>query len=223
MVSPASALRANNVAATRAYLQASYVYERSAQHWVEAMVDAIEARASELAKGCPSSLTYAPRDGAFGELGGEVGSSLWFAGTVPVRSMLLRLAGSIDRLTWSDRKLTGLVHAEATSEQMIVRLSTPNICAQIEAWRSSAYAVLSAEAEDYLKSLSIIESKSTVGPSEKPREVVIRRMLRRYEGPSERRLAERVEKLEERTEKHLDTVVLAAKRRLATVLGVTEL
>ncbi len=187
------------------------------------MVDAIETRASELAKGCPSSLTYAPRDDVFGELGGEVASSLWFAGAVPVRSMLLRLAGSIYRLTWSDRKLTGLVHAEAASEQMIVRLGTPDICAQIEGWRSSAYAVLPPEAEDYLKSLGIIESKSTVGPSEESREVVIRRMLKSYEGPSERRLSERVEKLEERTEKHLGTVALAARERLAVALGVTEL
>jgi hypothetical protein len=187
------------------------------------MIHAVETRSSEIANRCPLSLTYAPRDDAFEELGEETSSSLWFAGTIPVRSMTLRLAGAIDRLTWSDRKLTRLVRAQAAAERGIAQLEVPNICAQIEAWRATAYATVPPETDDYLKGLGVIESESTVGPSEESGERVIRSLLRRYEGPPERQLAERVKRLEERTGKRLGTMALAITSRLATALGVTEL
>lgn len=222
-VSPALASRTNNVDSTRAYLRLSNAYARSLYPQVGAMVHAIEARASEIAKRCPLSLAYAPRDYAFEELGEETSRSLLYAGAVPARSMMLRFAGAIDRLTWSDRKLTRLVRAQAATEREVAGLGLPNICAQIEAWRASAYATIPPEADDYLKSMGVIESESTVEPSEESREVVIRSLLRRYEDPSERRLAERVKKLEERTETRLDTMAIAVRSRLAAALGVTEL
>ena len=61
--------RADDVAATRAYLRASLAYERTINREAADGVAAVEARASGIAGECPSALTYAPRDAAFGELG----------------------------------------------------------------------------------------------------------------------------------------------------------
>jgi hypothetical protein len=166
---PAHALASvhtDDVAATRAYLSAADAYERSAYAQVEASAAAIEAQAGEIGGECPSVLTYAPRDAAFAELGGEADTTAFYAGTAPERPMLLRLAHTIERLRWSDRKLTRLVRAEAAEERAIVTLALPDVCADIAAWQASGYAALPQSAARFLARVQAIDSRSFVGPSE---------------------------------------------------------
>jgi hypothetical protein len=186
-------------------------------------VAAIEARASEIAGECPSALTYAPRDMAFGELGEEAVTTVFFAGVAPVRSMLSRLSGAIAQLGWSDRRLSRLVHAEAGEERGIVTLALPDVCADITAWRASAYAALPPSAAAFLARVRAIESSSFVGPSEESREAVIMRLLRPYEGPAERRTAKRVERFEAEIRRRLTAATAAARAKLAAGLGISAL
>jgi hypothetical protein len=58
---------------------------------------------------------------------------------------------------------------------------------------------------------------------EEPRETVILRLLRRYEGPRSRRAAKRIEAQEKRSSGPLEAAAAAALRKLATALGVTSL
>jgi hypothetical protein len=218
-----AAVHADDAAATRAYLRADDAYEGGAYAEVGAMVAAIEARAGEIAGECPSALTYAPRDAAFGELGEEMGTTVFFAGQVPVRSMILRLAGTIAHLTWSDRRLSRLVRAEAAEERAIAVLALPEVCADIAAWKASAYAALPQSTVGFLARLRASESLSVVGPSEEPREAVIRRLLRPYEGPAERRAAKRIEHLEAQIGRRLAAAAAAARTKLAAALGVSAL
>jgi len=223
LVTPAFAARTDDAAVTRTYLRASYASALSGGSRVGARVAAVEARANGIATGCPSALTYAPRDAAFWELGEEMGRSLWYAGLAPARSVTLRLAAELDRLRWSDRMLTRLVHSQASEERAIVGFGAPDVCAQIEAWRVSDYATLPASVEGFLKRAYMAESDSTVGQSEESREKVIMRLLRRYEGPAERRLAARVERLETRAGNRVFAAFSAVKAKLAAALGVSEL
>ncbi len=203
MYVPAPALaagRADNAAATQAYLRASEAYGRGASAAVGATVTAIDARASEIARECPSALTYAPRDAAFGEIGYEVYTTLSYAGVAPMRATRLGFAHAIGRLSWSDRRLTRLGRAQAAEEVAIVAVALPNVCADIEAWQASAYAALPQSATGFLARVAAIESRSYVGPSEESRERAILRLLRPYEGPRERRTVKRVRRQEQRTE-----------------------
>jgi hypothetical protein len=223
---PAHALASvhtDDVAATRAYLRAAEAYERSTYAEVGVLGDAIEAHASEIGGECPSVLIYAPRDAAFGELGYEANMTAFFAGTAPERPMLLRVAHTIERLRWSDRRLTRLVRAEAAEESAFATLALPDVCADIAAWKANEYAALPQGAASFLARVRTIESQSFVGPSEEWRETVILRLLRLYETPAERQTAGRVERLEAQIGRRLRAAGTIAEEELATAWGVAAL
>jgi hypothetical protein len=212
-----------DVVATRAYLRASEVYVQAAYPGVAARIAAIDARESEVAGACPSALTYAPRDTAFEEVGEELGASEWYAGVASVRSITLRLADVIGHLRWSDRKLTRLVRAQAAEERADVALVLPDVCGQIAAWKASAYSTLPSSVSGFLTHVEAIEGGSTIGPSEESREALIMRLLRRYEDTDERQLAKRIERLEANAHQRLVAGAVAARRKLAALMGVAEL
>jgi hypothetical protein len=215
--------RAGDVAATQAYLRASEVYERSASAELGADVAEVETRESEIAGACPSALTYAPRDSAFGEIGDEASTTLFDADVATMSVARLAFARTIDRLSWSDRRLTRLVRGLAAEEVAGVRLALPDVCADIEAWKASAYATLPQSSISFLARVAAIESGSYVGPAEESRETVIMRLLGRYESRGEKRVTKRAERHEQRTRRVLGTAVEAALARLATALGVSAL
>jgi hypothetical protein len=223
LCSPAVASVRRDSVATRAYLRASDAYARDAYAQVRASVAAIEASASEIAAACPGALTYAPRDAAFTELGEEAEGTLLFAGAKPLRSIILRLAQAIGHLSWSDHALTRLVRARAAEEREIAALATPDMCAEIEAWKASAYAALPQSASAFVARFSAIASSSSVGPSEEQRETVILRRLRHHEGRAERATAKRIEALEARLGKRLNAAVTSGQKKLTAALGVSEL
>lgn len=218
-----AAARVDDAAATRAYLRASDVYWRSAVTEVAARVAASEARASEIAGECPSALTYAPRNEAFGELGEEANTTAFWAGAAAMRSTGLSLADTIAHLRWSDRRVTRLVHAEAAEEHAIAATALPDVCADIAAWKASAYATLPQSSVQFLTRVRAVETLLFVGFTEESREAIIMRRLRRFEGPAERRAAKRIERLEAQTGKRLEAAVLAARAKLTAGLGVSTL
>jgi hypothetical protein len=218
-----AAARIDDAAATRAYLRASDAYERSAIAEVAARVAATEVRANEIAGRCPSALTYAPRDEAFGELGEEASSTVFWAGAASMRSTGLRLADAIAHLRWSDRRLTRLVHTEVTEEHAAATIVLPDVCADIAAWKASAYATLPQSSTQFLARAGAVESLSFVGFTEESRETLIMRLLRRFEGPVERRAAKRIERLEAQIGKRVGAASVAARTKLAAGLGVSTL
>ncbi len=213
----------DDAAATQAYLRASETYARDASANVGGSVAAIAARANEIAEACPSALTYAPRDGAFGELGEEMSTTLFYTGLAPMGATRLTFAHAIGHLSWSDRGLTKLVREQAAVEVAAVALALPDVCADIAAWKASAYAALPQSATRFLARRAAIESREYIGPSEESLEVAITRLLRKYEGPAERREMKLVERREQRTDRMLVAAQEAARARLAAGLGVSTL
>jgi hypothetical protein len=213
----------DDVAATRAYLRASEVYAHGAYAETRASAVVIEARASRIAKECPSALVYAPRDAAFEEVGEETLNSLLYASVAPFRAETVKLAEAIGHLTWSDRRLTRLVRSQAAEERAIATLALPDVCADIAAWNASAYAALPASARRFLAVVAALEAASTIGPSEESREAAIMRLLGRYEGPAQRRAAMIVERLQARAERRVMAAVSLASVKLAAALGVSAL
>jgi hypothetical protein len=218
-----ASVHADDAAATRAYLSTDYAYERGTSAALGVTIAALEARAGMIGGECPNALTYAPRDAAFGELGEEADTTAFFAGRASVRSMVLRFAQTIDRLRWSDRKLTRFVRAEAAEERAIATIALPDVCADIAAWKASAYAALPQSAARFLARVQAVESLSGEGPFEESREVAIMRFLRPYEGPAQRRTARRIERLEARIDKRMTAAGTGVEKKLAAALGVSAL
>jgi hypothetical protein len=223
---PAHALASvhtGDAAATRAYLGAAEAFERSTYAELGATVAAIEARASEIGGECPSILTYAPRDAAFGELGEEAATTAFFGGTAPERPTSLRLAQAIEHLKWSDRRLTRLVRVEAAEERAIATLALPDVCADIAAWKASAYAALPQSSASFLARVHAIEFLSVAGQSAEPREAVIMRLLRPHETSTDRRTARRIERLEAQIGRRVHAARTIAEKTLAAAFGVSVL
>jgi hypothetical protein len=213
--------RTDDASATRAYLHASEAYARNDYAELAVRVAAIEARASEIARECPSALTYAPRDEGFAQLTEVTSLTVVYAGVVPVNSVVRRLGHAIAHLSWSNTKLTRLARSQAVQERSIATLVLPDVCADIAAWRSSAYRVLPLSAAAFLTRLEPIEAG--VGPSGESLEAVIARLLKPYQDPAERRVAEHIERLEERSDRQLTAAIIAARTKLAAALGVSAL
>jgi hypothetical protein len=220
--SPALASR-RDTTATRAYLRASYAFARAAYARVSAGVASIEASVSTIAAACPGALTYAPRDAAFTEIGEEAHAILLYSSVQPLRPLMLRLSEELRSLSFRNHPLTRLVRARAAEEREIAALTTPNLCAEIAAWKASDYAALPQGTSTFVARFNAIESSSNVGPFEEHREAVILRRLRRYEGRASRALARRIEAFEARFGKRLSAAIGTAQARLATALGVSAL
>lgn len=218
-----AAERARDAAATRAYLRANEAYARAESAEVGASVAAIEARANRIAGECPATLTYAPRDGAFGELGEEISNTLFYAGAAPTSASALTFARAIGGLSWGDGTLTRLVREQAAVEVATMALALPDVCADIAAWKESAYAALPQSATGFLARIAAIELKEYVEPSEEAVGTAIARLLRKYEGSGERRTVKLVERREANTYKTRVAAEEAAKARLVAVLGVSKL
>jgi hypothetical protein len=214
---PVSAIAAEHAAdanATRAYLNAAATYAKAANLLVGARVAAMEADEREVAAQCPSSFVYAPRDVAFEELGDELNNADWYAGAAPVRAVTEAFAKAIGHLDWSNRRLTRLVRSEAAEEQAAAALALPDVCGSIAAWKTSDYAELPPSVSEFLTHVEQTESGS-FGQ--------IMHLLKRYEGPTERRSAGHIDRLEALADRHLASASEAIWRKLEAAMGVTEL
>jgi hypothetical protein len=204
-------------------VRASEEYAHGASAEVGAGAAAIGARASGIAGECPLALTYAPRDGAFREIGQEVSTTLFDANVASMSSLRLAFAHAIGRLSWSNRRLSRLVRGQAAEEVALVALAQPHVCADIEAWKATAYASLPQSAIGFLARAEAIESGGYLEPSGESREAVIERLLRSYEGTSERRTMKQTERREEHIDRMLGAAEESARARLAAALGVSAL
>jgi len=223
MATPSMAAHASDATATRAYLHASDAYALDASAELKGRVAAMEARASEIALECPSALTYAPRDEAFSELSEEIGAVVVYASAAPERSLLLRASKEIGHLSWSNSRLTRFVRLRAAEESGVATIALPDVCAEIAAWKASAYAALPQSASRFLARSEAIEAEAFVGPSEESRETAILRLLRPYESPADRRIAERVERLEAQSGRAFSSAISAVETKLANALGASAL
>ncbi|HXD53978.1 MAG TPA: hypothetical protein VN618_04420 [Solirubrobacteraceae bacterium] len=224
---PASAsagARPDNAAATRTYLRIVAGRERldvSDGQGVAALGSLVQQIATE----CPDALAYAPRDGAFVEIGEEVDYTLAvvFGDAVDPQAQALGEARALNALSWSDRRLTRLVRDLAAEDRAYAMSTPPSLCAQIAAWRESAYVELPSPSTRFLKEMNESEPDYYVGRHEEVRERVIARLLRPYERPAERRLAKRVLEMESRTARGIGALIAGAERRIAADLGVAAL
>jgi hypothetical protein len=218
-----AAVRADDVVATRAYLHADAAEKSAEAAALGGSVAAIEARAGAIAGECPSALLDAPRDAAFGELGEEASSTVFYAGLAPESPLLMRFAQAIGHLSFGNRRLTQLVRGQAAEERAIATLALPNVCGDIAAWKASAYATLPQDARRTLDRFGVLESMASVGPSEEEREAVIQRLLKPYEGPAERETAKRIGHAADEISNRLHAAAKSARSSLAAALGVSAL
>lgn len=225
---PASALaaaRSNNTTATRAYLRIVVEQQRVESSDVGMGVTAVQALERQIAGECPGVLAYAPRDVAYEQIGGEVEYALSIAAdhSLVPQAQALDLARALDALRWSNRRLTRLVGDREAEERAYATDTPPSLCAQIAAWRESAYAALPESSSRFLAEMGASEPEIFVGPREELRGKVVARLLEPYEQPPERRLTKTILAFESRIHNRLDATINSAEKQLGAALGVAAL
>jgi hypothetical protein len=224
----------NDRAATHAYLSADYAYEQASALDEPSAQRAFETAANQLAAECPGVLAGAPQESRFesfldgsrktarqrgeesrqnrqlGELGLEMTLYLALRDAEALRPLRLAFAQKVAQLRWSDAKLTRRVHEEA-SNSANPPFEVPSVCADMRAWVASGYRSLPP------KTKTVVEKFATSARSEGG-QPTIESLLKRYEGPSEKALARKIDvqkRLAERASQAYD----ASFKRVYAALG----
>lgn len=156
-------------AATRAYLEAKYAYERAKAADTASAAADVEALTNRLADECPGVASAAPKLGSLFEGGGgggepsprergeagrrlrqlddlqvELSLAVDQAQSTPYREAALAFVHTVRRLRWTDRRLTAFEHAYAAVTEWELRAAPLQVCADLRSWAASGYTALSA-------------------------------------------------------------------------------
>lgn len=220
--------RANDITATRGYLQAAYTKAREEPSRTSAGITALETLGGRLARECPGVLAGEPKAVAGAkptshEL--EVADEVFgvFYGTVEHAEYTVRarFARTVASLRWSDRALTRVIHALAAEEAVRADILLPNLCVDLRAWMDSGYQTVPLGTARYLHRLQIV-AKLTVragAPMGMDAESYIERMLARYENKPDKVIIRRTAATEQRSRPRLLTRFQTALTRALRVLG----
>jgi hypothetical protein len=210
-----------DVSATGAYLRTAVVFARAQETNVGASIAVMEAQVSVIASGCPGVLGGAPQGSQLSALKGEIAATVLFSSIAPDRSATLAFVSKIDALHWSNGTVAKLVRELAAEERAGAKLVLPDVCADLDAWKTSGYRTLSSNTTAFLMAAEAVgkETHGVRGKKESLEEAVLRH-LRVYETADDRRLALQVERVGEAAGKRLLTSYSAALSRVGKALGI---
>jgi hypothetical protein len=207
--------KVDDVAATRAYLLARHRFELSAAHDQRPSEAAVQALVAGVKNECPGVLAGAPESRARDAIRAEIGEDVPLTLERPARDATLAFAKTVQRLRWSNRKLTYYATHSAREEAAKENVALPDICADAKAFAASGFAAAPASTETFLSSCDAANSITTIefhkGGETGDLDERILHLLKPYERPDEKALIPH--KL---TKVELEQVVPAIERQLAT-------
>jgi hypothetical protein len=196
-ISPCAArasVSARDATATQIYLQYAYAASLAEVKAFHTAIAGVDALAHQIQSECPGVLANAPKPApgatrsATAEQISEEELDAAFGAAVRTESARRhRFARAVDRLRWSSRRLTRLVHANANAEAERAVIPAPNLCADMRAWVGSGYQAVSAGTQRYLHLESIASAKTN--------EAVLLSDLEPYENPADKRIIRKISNL----------------------------
>jgi hypothetical protein len=218
-------VKPGNIAATRTYLRAEHVYEQAIKGHELAGAAAAHELVSHVSSGCLNALLNAPPSTATEEITREADVEVRHALQRPQRAPTIAFARKIERLRWTNRKLTYYVHGFAAEARANAELVAPDICVNARAVAASGFKTIPASTTRYV--LQDLCANSKVNVVNSPGETgevgeIIWIMLKPYERPDEkalipRRASERERQAREKLEYQR---LAAAEAEIANALGL---
>jgi hypothetical protein len=129
----------SDIAATRSYLRDEHELDRAEASDTAANQAAISGLIAHVRSACPNVLAGAPETKAIGALRFQTLAQLDHAETQPTRDAQILFSKRVERLRWSNRKLTSYVHGSAEEAKANVELAIPDICSEAQAIAASGY------------------------------------------------------------------------------------
>ena len=200
-----------DIASTHTYLVASYkVLHAAVSTWstVEASIHRLDLR---FHAECPDVGAGSPQNEEDQKLSYEAAGALWATGYHTDAAIVHAYVKTVNRLRWSNPKITRDAHRLTRGLQEMTELQVPNICADVRAWGANSYGAAPANVKQYDEHVENIEIHE-----------IPRSMLVPYVQPSEDGLRKRVEHLATRFEELEFMRGQADWIALLEVLGVNE-
>jgi hypothetical protein len=180
--------------ATRAYLRAENQYERAIKGDGPADAAAVRGLLDHVARACPNVLMGAPAGKATEEITREADLEAEHALEHPQRNATIAFARTIERLRWSNRRLTYYIRGFGAEARANAEVAPPDICVDARAVASSAFNSVPKSATQYaLQNLCAngkVEVENSPGETGELHEIILI-MLKPYERPDERALIPR--------------------------------
>lgn len=214
-----------NITATRTYLRARHTYELAIKGDGPADRRSAQAYVNQVTAGCPNVLAGAPPGEATEEITREADGEVQQELERPQREASIAFARKIERLRWTNRRLTYYVHGFAAETRATAELIAPDLCTDARAVVASGYKTVPASTRRYALARLCASSKVLVenSPGETGQlDEIIAIMLGPYERPDERALIpRRVSKRERESKERTEFRSLAAaESELEGALGL---
>jgi len=155
-VAPAPALagkgsptRAENVATTKAYIQADYMLAHTARINMLTGEAAIESLQQTLSAECPMAAAASPENEAAAALSNEVIGAMSVVFIRADVQVVDGFAETVAHLHWSNQKLTRKVKVYAAKFKVLAALEEPDVCGDVRAWAASGYRTLPASTTQF--------------------------------------------------------------------------
>jgi len=138
-----------DVASTHTYLEASYkVLHAAVSTWstVEASIHRLDLR---FHAECPDVGAGSPQNEEDQKLSYEAAGALWATGYHTDAGIVRTYVNSLNRLRWSNPKITRDARRLARGLQEMVALKVPDICADVRAWGANNFGAAPANVKQY--------------------------------------------------------------------------
>lgn len=224
LAKPAGVKR-SDVAATRAYLLAAYARDQAIKRAGPSDEAAVHDLVGHVSGQCPNVLAGAPANKATEEITREADLEVEHALEQPQRKPTIAFVEKIERLRWTNRKLTYYVRGFAAESRANAELVAPDVCVDARAVAASGFKTIPASTTRYalqnLCAISKVEVENSPGETGELDEI-IGIMLKPYERPSERALIpRRLSKREREKKEQVEYQRLAAaESEIANALGL---
>ncbi len=209
---PATAGAASrDVASTHTYLVASYrILHTAVTSWskVEASIHRLDLR---FHAECPDVGVGSPQNEEDQKLSYEAAGALWATGYHTDAAIVHSYVKTVNRLTWSNPRITRDARRLTRGLQEMTELQVPNICADVRAWGANDFGAAPADVRQYDAHVEDIEIHE-----------IPRHLLVPYVQPADNGLRKRVEHLATRFEELEFMRGQADWIALLEVLGVNE-
>jgi hypothetical protein len=131
-----------DVAATHAYIEASYALGRAGAASIPAVQAQVRALNGRLAQRCPRAGAGSGQSEATQPMAHEVASVLWTLAYGYNARAIAAFVAKVDRLRWSDPRITRLAAREARGYHAMATLPRHDLCADVQAWAASGFTVI---------------------------------------------------------------------------------
>jgi len=211
-VAPASALaKPDDVAATRAYIRAHYVFVQAVKAKLAAEQAAAAALVSEVRSRCANVVAGSPRNEDATALSAEVLIVVSDAMLTQDRAAIMHFLGAVKSLRWSSSTLTHAVARYAATLKAEVALKPPNLCSDLSAWAATGFLTLPVSV-----TRSNQESEAAAaGPQEVPP-----RLLAPYTRSDDKTILHRTKLLEQEVEAAALKTGLQAWSQILSAVGL---